>query len=72
MMAAGALGLTLAGYAFVYLTTPQDLAWHLRTSLHRLLLQLWPSALFVFFLLVKTPEQALAEDIAPGQEESRP
>lgn len=40
----------LAGYCVVYLTTPNNLAWQLRTSLDRLLLQLWPSAVFVFFL----------------------
>src|SRR5262249_44050924 len=44
------LGLTLAGYAGVYLTTRYDLAWQLRTSLQRLLLQLWPSTVFLFFL----------------------
>ena len=60
-IALAALSLTLAGYAAVYLTTPQDLAWHLRTSLPRLLLQLWPSAVFVYFLLLETPEQALAK-----------
>jgi hypothetical protein len=61
-IASGALALTLAGYGFVYLTTPQDLAWQLRTSLDRLLLQLWPSGVFLLFLLLRTPEQALSED----------
>jgi hypothetical protein len=45
-----ALGLTLAGYFFIYLITPRDIYWHLRFSLSRLFLQLWPSAIFVFFL----------------------
>jgi hypothetical protein len=58
----GTLGLTLAGYFGVYLTTRYDLAWHLQSSLQRVLLQLWPSAVFLFFLLVRTPEQALIED----------
>lgn len=44
------LVLMLAGYFFVYLTTPMNLEFHLRTSLSRLLLQLWPSAVFVFFM----------------------
>lgn len=48
----------LAGYFFVYLTSPYDLDWHLSTSLRRLFLQLWPSLLFIFFLIARTPEQA--------------
>jgi hypothetical protein len=40
------VGLMLAGFYLVYLLTPQDLAWHLDTSLVRLLLQLWPLVLF--------------------------
>ena len=43
------LALMLAGYFVVCLTTPVKLAFHLQTSLSRLLLQLWPSAVFVFF-----------------------
>ena len=46
------LFLTLAGYFAIYLITPRDLYWHLRFSLNRLFLQLWPSAIFLFFLLV--------------------
>ena len=45
-----ALGLTLSGYFVIYLITPRDLYWHLRFSLNRLFLQLWPSAIFLFFL----------------------
>ena len=51
------LGMMFLGYFFTYLTTPQDLAWHLDTSLRRLLLQLWPSAVFTFFLFARTPEE---------------
>jgi hypothetical protein len=50
-----ALLLTLAGYFFIYLITPYDLRWHLRFSLNRLFLQLWPSAVFLFFLAVRIP-----------------
>ncbi len=46
---AAALILTLAGYFFIYLITPRDIYWHLRFSLNRLFVQLWPSAIFVFF-----------------------
>ena len=45
-----ALILTLAGYFFIYLITPRDIYWHLRFSLSRLFLQLWPSAIFLFFV----------------------
>lgn len=44
--------LTLAGYFAIYVITPRDLYWHLRFSLNRLFLQIWPSAIFLFFLLV--------------------
>jgi hypothetical protein len=47
-----ALSLTLAGYFAIYLISPYDLYWHLRFSLSRLFLQLWPSAIFLFFLAV--------------------
>ena len=33
--------------------------WHLLVSLNRLFLQLYPSLLFVYFLIVRTPEEAL-------------
>ena len=45
-----ALILTLAGYFFIYLITPRDIYWHLRFSLSRLFLPLWPSATFLFFM----------------------
>jgi hypothetical protein len=53
------LTLILSGYYLVYIITPADLRWHLGTSLHRLLIHLWPSILFVYFLIVRSPEEAL-------------
>jgi hypothetical protein len=47
-----ALGLTLVGYFFIYLITPYDLYWHLRFSLDRLFLQLWPGAILLVFRAV--------------------
>lgn len=41
-----------AGYFFVYVTTPNDLQWHIGTSMTRLIVQLWPSLVFTFALLV--------------------
>lgn len=49
MFAAVTLMLIIAGYHFVYLTTPYDLIWHLTTSVDRLLMQLWPAALLALF-----------------------
>jgi Dolichyl-phosphate-mannose-protein mannosyltransferase len=56
--AAVTLALTAAGYFFIYLITPYDLSWHLRFSLGRLFVQLWPSILFLFFMVVRTPGEA--------------
>ena len=49
----------IVGYFFVYILSPHDLAWHLESSLSRLLLQLWPLAIFAYFAIVRSPEQAL-------------
>lgn len=42
--------LTIAGYFAIYVITPRDLYWHLRFSLNRLFLQVWPAAIFLFFV----------------------
>ncbi|MHB9097114.1 MAG: hypothetical protein ACYC5X_04745 [Syntrophales bacterium] len=55
---AAILCLTLAGYFFVYVVTPLDLNYHLATSLNRLFLQLWPSVIFLIFMIAAQPEQA--------------
>mgnify|MGYP001828671496 CR=1 FL=1 len=47
----------LGGYFCVYLITPLNLPWHLRTSIWRLFLQIWPAIIFSFFLVVSTPEE---------------
>jgi hypothetical protein len=51
-----ALGLMLAGYFLVYIITPRDIHWQLLHALGRLLLQLCPSLIFIFFLVVGAPE----------------
>jgi len=53
------LCIMFAGYFGIYLISPHDLHWHLSTSLYRLLLQLWPAFLLLYFLIVKTPEEIL-------------
>jgi hypothetical protein len=54
------LSLTFAGYFVIYLITPYDIFWHLRNSLNRLFLQLWPSAVFLFFLAAPDSVQEIA------------
>ncbi len=39
----------LFGYYIVFLLTPYNLSWHLERSLNRLIIQLWPSFVFVYF-----------------------
>ena len=56
------LALMIIGYFFVYVLTPYDLKWHLGSSLERLFLQLWPTFLFVFFLIV-SPGEDHSEDL---------
>lgn len=57
-----AIALTLAGYFLIYLITPYDLYWHLRFSLNRLFLQLWPATIFLFFL--RSPVLRNAEPVS--------
>jgi hypothetical protein len=53
-----ALTLTFIGYFGVFLITPYDIHWHLRFSLMRLFLQLWPSVVFLVFLALRNPTAA--------------
>ncbi len=46
--------LMLIGYFYSYIISYHDLQFHLSTSLHRLFFQLFPSFIFLFFLLLKT------------------
>jgi hypothetical protein len=55
--------LTLVGYFAIYLITPYDIYWHLRFSLTRLFMQLWPSALFLFFRMVRLDPEQVAEEL---------
>jgi len=47
----GILFIIIAGYFIIYLISPYSLTWHLATSVDRLLLQVWPSFIFSFFLI---------------------
>lgn len=60
LTAIGALSISFVGCFFVYVITPTELDWQLANSLNRILLQLWPAAVVVFFCVTYTPEEALA------------
>ena len=61
IVAAAGLVIMLAGYSAVYVFTPRDVLWHVTTSIDRLFSQSWPALVFVFFLVVRTPEEALSK-----------
>jgi hypothetical protein len=48
--------LVMTGHVLAYLTAPADMPRLLEGSIDRLLLQLWPTAVFVFFLGVRSPD----------------
>jgi hypothetical protein len=47
----------LCVYFFIYVTTPHDLAWHIKTSISRLYLHLFPLMILCLFLWLKTPNE---------------
>jgi hypothetical protein len=64
VLADGAVTLLLvaSGFYFVYLVTPHPLEWHLATSAQRLLVQLWPSAVLLALVRVRSPGEAMRPD----------
>lgn len=54
------VSLTAAAEYGLYLITTADLDWHISTSVSRLLAQLWPSLIWLFFLALRAPEDAYA------------
>jgi len=58
--------LMMCGYIFAYVITPYELEWHIGSSIRRLLIQLWPAWVFLFFYSVKGPEQPVEQD-QPGE-----
>ena len=61
-----ALAVLLAGHFMVFVSMADELARLLDSSLDRLLLQVWPSALLLFFMAVRTPEEAGSGSLAVG------
>jgi Dolichyl-phosphate-mannose-protein mannosyltransferase len=62
---AAVLATMVLGYYAVYLLTPWDLAWHLDSSLVRLLLQLWPAGVFLWCLAI--PQNVVAAVVSPSR-----
>ena len=62
--------LMLAGHFIVFIGTTPGVARLINSSLDRLLLQLWPSALFLYFMLVPPPEAVVESQVgAPSVNE---
>jgi hypothetical protein len=51
--AVAALSIVFSGYFLVFVCTPYSLSWHLKTSVSRLLLQLWPCFIFLGILVMR-------------------
>jgi hypothetical protein len=61
LLPAGVIGLMLTAYYGIYLTTPLELKAHLSTSIDRLILQLWPMAVFTIFMHLRTPAGVMSQ-----------
>lgn len=66
------IGLMLGGYFLIFLTTPYDLNWQLDHALNRLLLQLWPTVIFLTMLMVTPPARRTDQQPAQHGEEPVP
>jgi hypothetical protein len=51
------VGVTATAEYSLYLITEANLDWHISTSVSRLVAQLWPSLIWLFFLSLRTPEE---------------
>jgi hypothetical protein len=56
------LGVVLAGYFLVFVTTPYDVQWQLETALYRLVMHLWPGILFGLFLVIRSPDASFKQE----------
>ena len=61
-----ALVLLLAGHFMVYVSMADELSRLLKSSLDRLLLQIWPTALFLYFMVVRGQEEVRSGQPAAG------
>ena len=53
------LAMLIGIYFLIYLITPKDLVWHLSTSIERLVSQVFPSFIFLFFILISSPTRRI-------------
>jgi hypothetical protein len=53
----------LGSYYAIYLLTPKDLFWHISSSIDRLISQILPSLLFLYFLVVSSPTRTISNQI---------
>jgi len=60
LIATAVLLLVFLSYCLVYLITPYGLAWQVQSSFDRLLLQIWPSVLLVFFIQLRSVADPVA------------
>jgi hypothetical protein len=58
------VGIVLCGYCTMYVVCCEDPSWLLAVSFERLLLHIWPSAVFLLFMSLPTPEGQLSTDAA--------
>jgi hypothetical protein len=63
------LVLLLAGHFMVFVSMADELPRLLKSSLDRLLLQIWPSALFLFFMVVRAHEEVRSGQLITGHPE---
>jgi hypothetical protein len=69
-IATTALVLVFLSYCMVYLMTPYALAWQVQSSFDRLILQVWPGFLLVFFVFLRSvvdPTPVVTEKIAAAR-----
>jgi len=64
LIATTGLVLVFLSYCGVYLVTPYGLAWQVQSSFDRLILQVWPSFLFVFFVLLRSVADSAPATVA--------
>jgi len=62
------IAVTAAAEYGLYLVTQANLDWHISTSVSRLVAQLWPSLIWLFFWMLRTPEELVEATPAPVPE----
>ena len=64
--AVAAMAIMLGSYYVAYLVSPYQLSWHIASSLHRILVHLWPTFVWAFCLVVSfEAEQGVPKTLSP-------